>query len=111
MLLNEGVYNGKRFLSRPNAFILTRSNQIGKLYGGEKGENHYSLTFNVITKTGEVAGKGSEGTFSWGGYFNTNYWADPKEQIIAVLMKQTRGLRSDPSEAIFTRMIYQSIDD
>jgi len=111
MLLNDGVYNGKRFLSRPNVFLLTRSNQIGGLYGGEKGEQHYSLTFNVVSKTGEAAGRGSEGTFSWGGYFNTNYWADPKEQIIAVLMKQTRGLESDHSEEIFTRMIFQSIDD
>jgi len=111
MLLNEGVYNGKRFLSRPNVFLLTRSNQVGRLFGGVKGEQHYSLSFSVISKIGEEVGRGSEGTFSWGGYFNTNYWADPKEKIIAVLMKQTRGLESDHSEAIFTRMIYQSIDD
>lgn len=112
MLLNDGVYKGQRFLSRPNAKILTQSNQIGDLYGGgDKGSNHFSLAFNVVSKNGDHKGNGSEGTFSWGGYFNTNYWADPKEQIIMVLMKQTRNLPSDDSEQVFTRMIYQSIDD
>lgn len=111
MLLNDGVYNGLRFLSRPTVKLLTQSNQIGNLYGGEQGVDHFSLAFNVITKIGEAKGEGSEGRFSWGGYFNTNYWADPKERMIAVLMKQTRGLDSDESEAIFTRMIYQTLDD
>jgi len=111
MLLNEGVYQGKRFLCRTNVKLLTQSNQIGELFEGEKGQAHFSLAFSVLNKNGEFTGKGSEGRFSWGGYFNTNYWADPKEQIIAVLMKQTRNLKSDDSEALFTRMIYQSLDD
>ncbi|HNR08848.1 MAG TPA: serine hydrolase domain-containing protein [Saprospiraceae bacterium] len=111
MLLNDGVYNGKRFLSRPTVSLLTRSNQIGDLWGGEEGRDHFSLAFSVLNKKGSELGIGSEGRFSWGGYFNTNYWVDPKEQIVAVLMKQTRGLPEDPSEAVFTRLVYQSIDD
>ena len=110
MLLNHGVYNGKRFLSRPTVDLLTESNQIGDLWGGEKGENHFSLGFSVINPAGVFRGNGSEGRFSWGGAFNTNYWVDPKEQIIIVLMKQTFGF-SDASESIFTRMVYQTIDD
>ena len=111
MLLNHGVYQGKRFLSRPTVDLLTQSNQVGDLMGGEKGDSHFSLGFGVLNKAGQNKGKGSEGTFSWGGYFNTNYWADPKEQIVVVLMKQTRGLTTDNSEAVFTRMVYQTIDD
>lgn len=110
MLLNNGVYNGKRFLSRPTVDLLTESNQIGDLWGGEKGESHFSLGFSVINPAGVFRGNGSAGRFSWGGAFNTNYWVDPKEQIIIVLMKQTFGF-NDPSESIFTRMVYQSIDD
>jgi len=37
----------------------------------------------VINKKGaSKGGRGSEGTFDWGGYFNTQYFADPKEQLI-----------------------------
>lgn len=111
MLLNQGVYQGKRFLSRTTVQLLTQSNQIGDLMGGEKGDSHFSLGFGVLNKAAQNKGRGSEGTFSWGGYFNTNYWADPKEQIVVVLMKQTRGLANDNSEPVFTRMVYQTIDD
>ncbi len=111
MLLNNGIYNNTRFLSRPTVRLLTTSNQIGDLWGGEKGNQHFSLAFSVLNKAGEHKGNGSEGRFSWGGYFNTNYWADPKEQIAVVLMKQTRSLQHDDSEAVFTRMVYQTIDD
>jgi len=38
-----------------------------------------------------LGGEESEGTFDGGGYFNTQYFADPEENIIGVLMKQTRG--------------------
>ncbi len=53
---------------------------------------HYGLAFGVVTAKGQDAGgEGSEGTFSWGGYFNTQYFADPVEQTIGILMKQTQG--------------------
>ena len=111
MLLNGGTYNGKRFLSRPNTQLLTVSNQTGSLFGGENGDMHFSLGFRVVTEKGERLGMGSAGKFAWGGYFNTNYFADPKEGIVAVLMKQTQSLSSDTSENVFIRMIYQSLDD
>jgi CubicO group peptidase (beta-lactamase class C family) len=112
MLLNGGAYNGKRFLSRTTVETFTQANQIGDLWGGEKGDSHFSLGFGVLTKHGQdKGGVGSEGKFSWGGYFNTNYFADPKEKIVAVLMKQTQNTDGDNSEQLFTRMIYQSIDD
>ena len=71
----------------------------------------FSLAFSVLNNKGSYRGNGSEGRFSWGGYFNTNFWADPKEQIVAILMKQTRNPNEDASEGVFTRLIYQSIDD
>jgi CubicO group peptidase (beta-lactamase class C family) len=112
MLLNGGAYNGKRFLSRTTVETFTQANQIGDFWEGDKGDAHFSLGFSVLTKHGQdKGGVGSAGKFSWGGYFNTNYFADPKEKIVAVLMKQTQNTDGDNSEQLFTRMIYQSIDD
>ena len=28
------------------------------------------------------------GSFSWGGYYGTNYWADPKANLIVLIMTQ-----------------------
>jgi CubicO group peptidase (beta-lactamase class C family) len=110
MLLNDGVYNGKRFLSPYSVYLLTKSNQVGDLLGGEKGDTYFSLAFGVVTKQGQDKGNGNMGKFSWGGYFNTNYWADPKDRLIMLLMKQTQQTPDGGSEGIFTRLIYQSID-
>ncbi len=111
MLVNGGAYGGKRYLSRVNTELLTTSNQTGTLYGGETGPMHFSLGFSVVNPIGHDRGLGSVGKFNWGGYFNTNYFADPKEKIVAVLMKQTQQLTGDTSEATFIRMIYQALDD
>lgn len=110
MLVNGGVFNGKRFLAPYTVYLLTQSNQIGDLMGGEKGDSHFSLAFSVLTKQGQDKGNGSIGRFSWGGYFNTNYWADPKEKLIMVLMKQTQRAADGGSEGTFTRMIYGAVD-
>ncbi len=109
MLLNDGTFNGKRLLSRPTVELLTVSNQTGELYGG--GNTHFSLAFSVVTPKGHDRGMGSVGKYGWGGYFNTNYFVDPKEKIVAVLMKQTQNTAGDNSEPMFMRMIYQSIND
>ncbi len=84
------------------------SNQINE---GLFGDDFMGLGFNITSEKSAAKGPRYAGAFAWGGYFNTNYWADPKEQIIMVLMKQTRNLQSDDSEALFTRMIYQSLDE
>ena len=111
MLVNGGAYGGKRYLSRMTTELLTVSNQTGTLFNGENGPMHFSLGFSVVNPIGHDRGLGSVGKFNWGGYFNTNYFADPKEKIVAVLMKQTQQLSGDTSEATFIRMIYQALDD
>ncbi|WP_228851440.1 serine hydrolase domain-containing protein [Aegicerativicinus sediminis] len=110
MYLNGGEYNGIRLLSRTTVNAIL-SNQIGDLWG-EKGDSAFGLAFNLVTEFGEAkGGKGSLNTFSWGGYFNTQYFADPEEEIIGVILKQTQGQVNDVTGWKFPILIYQSIDD
>jgi hypothetical protein len=51
------------------------------------------------------------GSFSWVGYFNTQYFADPKEQVIGILLKQTQNIQSDQTGWKFPLLVIQSIDD
>jgi CubicO group peptidase (beta-lactamase class C family) len=110
MYLNDGELNGKRFLSRTTVSAIM-ANQTGDLMG-RNGEQCYGLVFGVLTGDGHAkGGKGAVGTFQWGGYFNTQYFADPREKLIGVIMKQTQGPISDTTGDLFRQLALQAIDD
>lgn len=109
MYLNGGELNGIRILSRQTIETIM-ANQTGDLYGG--GNSHHGLAFGVLTEVGAaVGGMGSVGTFEWGGYFNTQYFADPERQIIGVLMKQTQGSTGDQTSWKFKQLVGTLVDD
>ena len=109
MYLNGGELNGVRILSRTTIATIMK-NQTGDLFGGE-GED-YGLAFGMLTEKGVAkGGLGGEGTFVWGGYFNTQYFADPSEGVIGILMKQTQGFTNDQTGWKFRQMVGASIDD
>lgn len=109
MYLNGGELNGVRILSRTTVQVIM-GNQTGDLFGG--GSSYYGLAFGVQTQQGQDrGGKGSKGTFDWGGYFNTQYFADPEEGIIGILMKQTQGPVNDPTGWKFRLLVGQAVDD
>lgn len=109
MYLNEGEMNGKRLLSRTTVDVIM-ANHIGKIW--ENGGSHHGLAFQVIDRLGQdQGGRGSAGTFEWGGYFNTQYFADPKEEIIGILMKQTQNTPKDQTAWKFRLLVGQCIDD
>jgi CubicO group peptidase (beta-lactamase class C family) len=111
MYLNMGELNGKRILSRKTVESLMM-NQIGDLLGGLKSQQDYGLAFGLLTAFGQSrGGLGTEGTFVWGGYFNTAYFADPKEKIIGVIMKQTQKINDDNNSGKFRALVMQSVDD
>jgi CubicO group peptidase (beta-lactamase class C family) len=108
MYLNGGELNGIRFLSRTTIQSMM-GNQTGNLFGETK---HYGIAFSVLTQKGQDAGgMGSAGTFEWGGYFNTQYFADPKEKIIGLIMKQTQGTANDQTGNMFKLIVGQAVDD
>ena len=109
MYLNGGELNGIRILSRTTVQAIM-GNQTGELFGD--GIEYYGLAFGVVTSEGQdTGGQGSEGTFSWGGYFNTDYFADPVEQTIGVIMKQTQGPVNDDTKWKFRLLVNQAVDD
>ncbi len=108
MYLNNGELNGVRILSRKTIEAIMGL-QFDNVWDNDGA--HYGLAFRVINQTGQNAGgQGSVGTFSWGGYFNTQYFADPQEKIIGVIFKQTQK-SSDEASWKFSQLVWQSIDD
>lgn len=109
MYLNNGELNGVRLLSRTTVQSIM-GNQIGNIWDG--GPKYYGLAFAVVNQKGQdMGGEGGLGTFDWGGYFNTQYFADPKEQVIGILMKQTQKTQDDNTAWKFRQMVFAAIDD
>lgn len=109
MYLNKGQLNGVRLLSRTTVRSIM-ANQIGDIW--KDGPKNYGLAFGIVNQKGEDSGGlGSEGTFDWGGYFNTQYFADPEEQVIGILMKQTQGTSNDNTAWKFRQMVFSAVDD
>lgn len=108
MYLNGGVYNGNRILS-PTTIEIIMSNQVGDLLAG--GQEGYGLAFGLVNAQGfPKGGEGSVGTFDWGGYFNTQYFADPVTKTIGILMKQTQGGNGDQTGWKFRQMVFAAIE-
>jgi CubicO group peptidase (beta-lactamase class C family) len=107
MLLNKGEYNGKRLLSRRTVELIT-CNQIGDL---NLGVDKFGLGFQITTERGQAVLGVSEGSFAWGGYFGTTYWADPKERLVCLLFMQQSPLSHGEIQNKFRALVYQTLTD
>ena len=104
MLLNGGSFNGSRLLGRKSIELMrTARADIDK-----DGEADFGLGFYIteLETTGEI---GSPGTFSWSGAFDTSYWIDPAENLVAVIMGQARPVQSDINKR-FQSLVYQALE-
>lgn len=108
MLLNNGIYNGNRILSR-NVVRMMTTGQIGDLKLGRG--NTFGLGFEVVSEKGSAFSPAPEGTYSWGGMFSSSYWIDPKEQIVAQLFLQLFPNSHGNIHEKFKVLTYQSLSD
>lgn len=109
MYLNGGELNGNRILSRTTVDLILKDH-ANNLFGDP--DKDHGLAFSVLNKEGvRKGGLGSEGTFDWGGYFNTQYFADPEEDVIGIILKQTQGDTGDNTGWKFRQMVMASVAD
>ncbi len=105
MIMNGGSYNGKTILSKRIVQMMLHP-QLDFTYDGK---NNFGLGFAITTDKGSADGSRNEGSFSWGGFFGTTYWADPKEHLICLIMtQQTPNSHGDLSRQ-FEQLVYASL--
>ena len=109
MLLNEGELEGTRLLSRKTVEMMT-VNHIGDLDTLDPGRA-FSLGFSVHNGPGVSGRIDSTGTYAWGGFFYTDYWVDPEEQLVGVFMAQLYPWNGLDAQDKFRVLSYQSIAD
>lgn len=107
MLLNGGSYNGKQILGRRTVELMLSPQPVGSSLWDE----HFSfcLGFALTSKKSANLKIPNEGSFSWGGYFGTSYWADPKEKMICLIMTQLTPASHYDYVDKLTSIIYGSL--
>jgi len=103
VFLNDGKFKGKSFISKQTNDLIFQ-NQLPESFGFGVG-----LAFGIVLeKDLKNGGTGSEGTLSWGGYWNTNFFADPEDKYIGLIYKQTQNIQDDSSD-LFRRAVSTSV--
>lgn len=102
--LNGGEYDGVRLLG-PKTIELMLTDQLPAL------ANEFGLGFALETPANDHVSPASIGSFSWGGAFNTAYWADPTEDLIGVIYTNIYNTAHRNLGERFKVLVYQAIVD
>ena len=98
MMLQDGMYQGKRILSSESVSLMTRT-QTGDIKTGFTEGMSFGFGFAVVKNPIGVTGMLSQGTYGHGGAYGTQSWADPKKNRIVIMMIQRAKLpNGDASE-------------
>jgi CubicO group peptidase (beta-lactamase class C family) len=111
MMLNGGVLDGVRLLGKKTVQQIFK-NHTGELPIWLRGPgNGFGLGYSVVTDSGAAQTSQSEGSVSWGGAYNTLFWIDPEEQLVAIFMSQLRPYTHLNVRADFISTVNQAIVD
>jgi len=103
IFINEGKFKGKQIIEKTTNDLIYK-NQLSEEFNSSIG-----LVFGITSKNDKWFNEGkTEGVLHWGGYWNTNFFADNKNKLIALIYKQTQNT-SENSWGNLREIIYQSI--
>src|SRR5262249_1187796 len=106
MLLNEGELDGVRVLRAETVRQMTQNatGNMPTLRGPGWG---FTLGFGILTGPGAAKSRLPAGSYGWGGIYGTQFWIDPANRVVGLVMTQTAiigsGAISNPiREAFYT---------
>jgi CubicO group peptidase (beta-lactamase class C family) len=121
--LDGGILDGVRLLSPKTIKLMTSNHlpaniqyapllqlQLGPMFPSLEVGNGFGLGFCVRTAPGLNPQPGSVGDYCWAGALGTYFWVDPEEDLVAVLMMQTRFYRLY-YRSYMRDMVYQALID
>src|SRR5690606_30776482 len=93
MLQNGGRLGDTRLVSRKTIDLMTSAFVPDTLPGRTPGEG-YGLGVRAVTDSAARNTLPPVGSFGWSGAFNTHFFIDPQERLIAIYMTQSAFLES-----------------
>jgi CubicO group peptidase (beta-lactamase class C family) len=118
MLANKGAYADKRVLGRKTVEYMTANhlgpnvlNMIAATGDPSRADYGFGLGVAVRTQPGISPTMSSVGTFAWPGASGTNWWVDPKEELVVVWMAHSPGTIRWRFREVINALVYQSLVD
>lgn len=113
LLLNRGELDGVRLLGRKSVELMTTNHLPDGIYVDNDPTTGlgFGLGVSVLLDLGKGQTLGSVGTYGWGGAANTNFWIDPREEMIGILMLQFMPSGTYPVTPDFRILAYQALVD
>lgn len=108
MLLNGGTLDGARILKTETLARMT-TNQIDghTAFGMFK----YGLGFGLEMAREEGGDQPVMSRFFWGGLFSTNFWVDPRHDVVAVILTQVLPTNHGGAVLVLRRAVDSAIRD
>ncbi len=108
MLLNGGSLDGVQLLSPKSIELMTRNHTADLPPSGLIGPGTgFGLGFRVVTDIAQTGAIGSDGRYGWLGIYGTEFWVDPKERLIGIVLAQRYP--GSPVAAAFQPLVYQAL--
>ena len=91
--MNEGELDDARIIGRKTLEFMTRNHIKAELLPLNIGPSPmpgkgFGLGFDVIMDAAQTRVLNSDGTYGWSGAAATNFWVDPQEQLVGIIMTQ-----------------------
>jgi len=110
MLLNRGELDGVRLLGRKTVEWMMMNHLPAGVHPHGDPAVGFGLGGSVLLDPGRATVMGSRGNFGWGGAANTNFWVDPQEELVGILMLQFMPSETYPVVADFRNLVYAALD-
>lgn len=124
MLLNGGELDGARILSRDSVEQMTRDHlppgikinhfPIPVLDVRPQAGNGFGLNLMVRTADGRGPIPGNVGDYTWPGIYGTQFWVDPKKDLVVVMMIQVPASAGPIRSRYWTQtreLVYRTLAD
>lgn len=99
MMLNGGVLDGKRILSKLSVELMT-ANHTGELKAGFSPGIGFGLGWAIVRNTEGTFRLSSIGTYGHGGLWKTYGWVDPKKELVGVILLQRLSSDGDLADEV-----------
>jgi CubicO group peptidase (beta-lactamase class C family) len=109
MLLNKGELDGERLLGRKTVELMTTNHLPAGVYCFDDPSSGFGLGVSVLMDPARAQTLGSPGNFGWSGAANTNFWVDPRENLLGILMLQFMPSDAYPVVTDFRNLVYQAL--
>ncbi len=115
MLHHEGELGDTRIIGRKTLEYMTRNHIKTELLPLEIGLGKmpgqgFGLGFSVVMDAAQTGVLNSDGNYGWSGAAATNFWVDPQEQLVGIIMTQLMD-NMHPFQQDFRALVYQALEE